>query len=73
MIFTCLSTIDGDRVLERILFPKVNYFTIIKREKPSEGPKAFGAENELQCSIPGAQQLMNYLKANTRTNSVAFR
>ena len=41
----------GDGVLERILFPIVEYTMIIKREKPSEGGTT---ENELQYSIPGA-------------------
>jgi hypothetical protein len=41
----------GDGVLERILFPIVEYSMIIKREKPSE---VGTTENELQYSIPGA-------------------
>ncbi len=39
----------GDGVLERILFPIVEYNMIIKREKPSE---VGTTENELQYSIP---------------------
>ena len=41
----------GDRILERILFPIVEYSMIIKREKPSEDGMS---ENELRYSIPGA-------------------
>jgi hypothetical protein len=41
----------GDGVLERILFPIVEYSMIIKREKPSE---VGTTENELRYSIPGA-------------------
>jgi len=41
----------GDGVLERILYPIVEYSMIIKREKPSE----IGTiENELQYSILAA-------------------
>ena len=34
--------------------PIVKYIVIIKRKKPSEVPKAFGAENERKYSISGA-------------------
>jgi hypothetical protein len=36
MLYTDLAMIGGDGVLERILFPIVEYSMIIKREKPSE-------------------------------------
>jgi hypothetical protein len=49
-----LEAIAGDRVLERILLPIVKYIMIIKRQKPSEAPKAFGAENERKYSVSGA-------------------
>ena len=39
------DAIARDRVLERILLPIVEYLLIIKRQSPSEAPKAFGAEN----------------------------
>ena len=51
MLYTDLAMIGGDGVLERILFPIVEYSMIIKREKPSE---VGTTENELQYSIPGA-------------------
>ena len=41
----------GDGVLERILFPIVEYIVVMKREKPPEGGTT---ENELRYSIPGA-------------------
>jgi hypothetical protein len=37
--------------LERILLPIVKYIMIIKRYKPSEALKAFGAENERKYSV----------------------
>ena len=48
----------GDGVLERILFPIVEYSMIRKREKPSQGGTT---ENGLQYSIPGTpcKYLMN--------------
>jgi len=51
MLCMDLAMIGGDGVLERILFPIVQYRMIIKREKPSE---AGTAENEFRYSIPGA-------------------
>jgi hypothetical protein len=49
---------DGDGVLERILFPIVEYSMIIKREKPSE---VGTTENELRYSIPGAPCIIKVL------------
>jgi hypothetical protein len=46
-----LEAIAGDGVLERILLQIFKYVVIIKRQKPSEAPKAFGAENERKYSI----------------------
>ena len=51
ILFTNLAIKGGDGVLERILFPIVQYSMIKKREKPSQGETT---ENELQYSIPGA-------------------
>ena len=42
---------NGDGILERFLFPIVEYSMIIKREKPLE---IGTTENELWYSIPGA-------------------
>ena len=50
-LFTNLEAIAGDRVLERILLPIFKFIMLIKRQKPSEAPKAFGAENERKYSI----------------------
>jgi hypothetical protein len=46
MHYTCLETIAGDRVLERMFLPIVKNIYGNKEAKPSEAPKAFGAENE---------------------------
>jgi hypothetical protein len=54
-----LGIMAGDRVLERILLPifeNILIILIIKRQKPSEAPNAFGAENERKYSVSCAPQ-----------------
>ncbi len=61
-----LWTIAGDRVLERFLLSIVKYIMIIKRQKPSEAPKAspkaFGGMSGNTLSPAHLQRkFMNYL------------